>query len=241
MLKHLTIASILASVAISADADTFQFQFSGGGATATGSFTTSDTAAGTLAGVFIAEFANVSALNVTVAGASSGNGTFALTDFNRWLFRSTGALNFTQNLVGQENFNSFTLFGIGSPRPTATFYFEMTSDAGTGTAMDLACFFLQGVGTCGTPVSVRFAAFAPFSNFRTRGAAQTLDSLNGGSGEMANLLTILSAMTPAQQAAVLERLAPITSRAVQLSLRNNMLMSFDRLSARMDAVNGQQN
>lgn len=78
--------------------------------------------------------------------------------------------------------------------------------------------------------------FAPNANFRTLGAAQTLDSLNGGSGEMANLLTTLSAMTPAQQAAVLERLAPVTNRAVQLSLRNNLLMSFDRLSARMDAM-----
>jgi outer membrane autotransporter protein len=78
--------------------------------------------------------------------------------------------------------------------------------------------------------------YVPASNFRTLGAAEILDALNGGSGEMANLLTALSAMTPAQQAAVLERLAPVTSRAVQLSLRNNLLMSFDRLSARMDAM-----
>lgn len=233
MLKHLTLASILAGISITADADTFQFQFSGSGATATGSFTTSDTAAGTLAGTFNANFANVSALNLTVAGASSGNGTFALSDFNNMFFRSNGALNFTQNLVGQADFADFNLLGTGSPAPRGTNFFVLRSDDGSGTSMNLACFFLQGVGTCGTPVS---AAFAPISNFRTQGAAQTLDSLNGGSGEMANLLTTLSAMTPAQQAAVLERLAPGTNRAVQLSLRNNLLMSFDRLSARMDAM-----
>lgn len=78
--------------------------------------------------------------------------------------------------------------------------------------------------------------FAPNSNFRSFGAAHVLDTLNGGSGEMTNLLTALAAMTPAQQAAILEKLAPVTNRAVQLSLRNNMLMSFDRFSARLDAM-----
>lgn len=112
MIKHLTIASILGGIAISANADTFQFQFSGSGATATGSFTTSDTAAGTLAGAFNANanFGNISALNLTVAGASSGNGTFGLTDFTSWRFRSSGALNFSQNLAGQANFFDFNFF-----------------------------------------------------------------------------------------------------------------------------------
>ena len=138
----------------SAIADTFNFQFSGrgsdSGATATGSFTTSDTTTGTLAGVFNASFNNVSALNVLVAGASAGNGTFALTNFSSWFFTSSGALNFTTNLVGQPPFTDFNLFGTGSPSPYGTTYFTLTSNGGSGTPMTLSCFYLQGAGNlCG--------------------------------------------------------------------------------------------
>ena len=101
-------------------ADTFTFEFSSGGAT-TGAFTTSDTAAGTLAGAFfISGLGNVSALSATVAGADGGNGSFALGDFNNMFFASSGPLDFTANLANDANLSDFNLFSpSGGPNGVA--------------------------------------------------------------------------------------------------------------------------
>jgi outer membrane autotransporter protein len=63
-----------------------------------------------------------------------------------------------------------------------------------------------------------------------------LDSLNGGSGAMGNVLTQLSALSPAQQSQELQRLTPTPNRSIQLSSRNILLNSFDLQSLRLDSL-----
>lgn len=162
--KFLTRAALLAATAAFNPApalaaagilpgDTFVFKFEGSGASATGSFTmtTGYNATEALAGNFNnPAFARYSAINMTVAGASAGNGTFTLANFGGVAFNSTGALNFATNLAGQANLHDLNFFGTGSPAPTGTSVFTLTSDDANGTAMLLTCFYLQGVGNCGS-------------------------------------------------------------------------------------------
>ena len=81
----------------------------------------------------------ITGLTVNVTGAGSGNGTFHLSDFRGIYFRSLGALDYTQELVGQNsgNFNGssssdFNLFNIGGTpgAPNGTSYCQLTPSGG---------------------------------------------------------------------------------------------------------------
>jgi hypothetical protein len=93
----------------------------------------------------------VLALTVTVAGASSGNGTFTLNDFHdiEWC-TNDATLDFSRELVGQPtkgdpwgtpngNAGDFNLFGNkGTPAPVGEFFFALCADGGLEDCMVLA-------------------------------------------------------------------------------------------------------
>jgi hypothetical protein len=107
----------------------------------------------------------VLALNVTVSGASAGNGTYGLADFSRVNFATNGGtLDFSKSLIGQptngspwgtpdSNGGDFNLFGAGtSPNVTAPdgewFFTLCTNGGGLG----------SGVSDCTNLVSMINAA-----------------------------------------------------------------------------------
>ena len=137
--------------------DTFVFKFEGSGASATGSFTMTTGYNHTegLSGAFSdPSLANYSAINMLVAGASAGNGTFSLADFSSVAFNTNGTLNYSANLAGQAYLTDLNFFGTGAPAPRGTDVFTLTSDDGAGTNMLLTCVYLQGVGTCGSAAAL---------------------------------------------------------------------------------------
>ena len=81
-------------------------------------------------------------LSITVSGASSGNGSFSLSDYNVFTFSANAPLDFSQELIGQtlaggcvfgDAFCSdFNLQGNSNTAPFGTWYFEMQTDGGTG-------------------------------------------------------------------------------------------------------------
>ena len=93
------------------------------------------------------------ALDVTVSGAASGNGSFTLVDFSFVLFDTAGALlDMTTELVGQPTpggpwgalglpvrNGDFNLFAAG-PAPTGGSPFELTTNGGRGDTMGLQSF-----------------------------------------------------------------------------------------------------
>lgn len=173
-MKHNKLARLPFAIAFSlacgqsALADTFNFRFGlPGAATAVGSFTTSDSTTGSLAGAFNnPSFANLSALNVTVSGASAGNGSFTLADFTNIYFRASSALDFSQNLVGQAALQDFNLFGSPGPAPVGTSIFTLTSNNGADSPMVLSCFALSSVlSACSTS--------APQEQLQTNSANET--------------------------------------------------------------------
>ncbi|ADI30436.1 autotransporter outer membrane beta-barrel domain-containing protein [Methylotenera versatilis] len=232
-LKAISAATVLACLGMqSAMADTFNFQFTGNGATATGSFTTSDTTTGTLAGSFSASFANLSALNVVVAGASAGNGTFSLANFNNIYFQSNGALNFTTNLVGQAHLTDFNLFGTGAPAPVGVTYFTLRTDDFSGVDMTLSCFYLQGTGNlCGNT-----STFVSVSTPNSLGAAIVLDTAPLG---LSIPIAMLTALTPAQQTNALQHIAPNSSRALAVASRQTVSGSLDSVASRIENIREQ--
>ena len=107
----------------------------------------------------------VTALNVTVSGASAGNGTFGLADFDAVLFdTSASALDFSRQLVGQATASpngklwgeidielgssppqsytgDFQLFSkTGSDAPYGIYPFQIGSAEGNGDGLQLVSF-----------------------------------------------------------------------------------------------------
>ncbi len=94
------------------------------------------------------------ALDVTVSGASSGNGSFTMVDFAIAVFDTAGAtLDMTTELVGQPTpggpwgilglfgaNGDFSLYGASPTAPTATFFFELSTNGGSGDKMGLTSF-----------------------------------------------------------------------------------------------------
>jgi hypothetical protein len=161
-----TLAAAVALLAVTASAraqtQTFDLSYSGAafGNTAVGTGTiTLDLSLlnnpGDTSTFFDAPF--VTAFSLTITGASSGNGTFGLADFNDIILFTNGAtLDFSQELVGQPipdglpfgtvpsfgeagDFNIFPNFS-NPAAPVGTFYFAIATDGGLGDQLNLTSF-----------------------------------------------------------------------------------------------------
>ncbi len=215
--------------------DTFVFRFANGGAKATGSISLNHGSNWDTGSFVNPAFGDVTALNVTVSGASAGNGSFTRANFNSVAFNSNGALNRNANFVGQTNFRDFNVFGTGSPAPNGSSPFILAADNGFGTGMTLDCFYLQGVGSCGAPAPAA-GQFVPNSSPRTNSVAAVLDSLNGGTGSMATAITALAGLSAPEQSAALEKLTPSPSRGLQVTTTNSMFSAFNQIGLRLDGL-----
>ncbi|PZN93706.1 MAG: hypothetical protein DCF31_11880 [Alphaproteobacteria bacterium] len=90
--------------------------------------------------------ANVQLLDLTISGATTGNGSFAQTDFASYYFASFSQLDYSQELIGQAmgngcsfgkadfcsfgQFGDFNLFGQFNGAPTGTSYFTLSTAGG---------------------------------------------------------------------------------------------------------------
>jgi outer membrane autotransporter protein len=167
---------------------------------------------------------------MTVVGAASGNGSFTQANFATSFYMTGGPVNKATSLVGQ--FIDFKFVGNGAPAPTNSGSLKaIISNNGTGTEMTLTCFFIQGAGTCGGG-----SAFTPNATPGTSGVAAVLDALGAGTGGMATALTALGALSPAQQAAALEKLTPNSSRGTTVAARDGMSSAMDQVSNRLDGL-----
>lgn len=218
---------VLVLVAMStAQADTFNFLYSGSGATASGSFTTTDTASGTLSGAFMSGYANLTSVTITVAGATSGNGTFNKGEFGNIVFVAGGPLNFSTNLVGQANFLALNFFLVNTHGPQAGVGLtELVADAGTREHMFLTLLLRQ-------PTS----SFATLASATNGGAAAVLDRLTGSTGSMGAAVAALAAMPVAQQAAVLEKLAPTPAAGTLAATQLSMTSALNQVAGRLGGL-----
>jgi hypothetical protein len=91
----------------------------------------------------------VTALSLTVSGATSGNGTFGLADFGGgWVWDTAGVtLNLATQLVGQGGWGStsgsngdFNLFSFGGSAPNGTNFFTLQTNGGNGDQIELTSF-----------------------------------------------------------------------------------------------------
>lgn len=83
--------------------------------------------------------------SITVSGASSGNGSFGLSDYNSYTFSSNAPLDFSQELIGQtiadgcvfgDAFCSdFNFQGSSSTAPFGVWYFELQTNGAAGDSM----------------------------------------------------------------------------------------------------------
>lgn len=138
-----------AALPASADLVVFDLAWSGAsfgnGATATGRITIDDALLANPGNNSSTTPGLVTALVVTISGASAGNGTYGLADFTDF-FLNTGslALDFTRELVGQptgqdpwgtsqpgNTGGDFNLRGA-SPAPNGTHFFRLTTNGGAG-------------------------------------------------------------------------------------------------------------
>lgn len=238
--KHLPLAiAISLACGQSAQADTFNFRFGlEGAATALGSFTTTDSTTGSLAGAFnTSGLANVTALNLTVSGASAGNGTFTLADFNNMYFNSGSALDFTRDLVGQAGFDDFNVFG-SAPTPSGSSNFTLRSNGGGGSSMVLSCFALSSVLSACSSQQGQLQTYAGRLGFA---AASTLDGLRGGANaEMTALIATLDALSPAAQSAALAKIAPQSNQANESAANDFNRSVLSNIGSRLHRAQGER-
>ena len=135
---------------------TFTLNYSGASfgnaATATGQIVIDETLLpnpGSTGGSFANYLQN---LNLTVSGATTGNGTYSLTDFSTFIWNTNGAtLDFTQELVGQASSGSpwgttsgpagdFNLFASTASAPTGYSPFVLSTSSGSGDRLALSNF-----------------------------------------------------------------------------------------------------
>jgi len=124
----------------------------GNTATATGHFDISPTISSDFA---IAPFsADFHLIDLTISGATSGNGTFSESDFTGFVFAFDSPLDFSHELVGQMMSNGctfgnfvnpcydgasgdFNLFSGTAGSPTGVWYFQLNTLLGAGDALAL--------------------------------------------------------------------------------------------------------
>jgi uncharacterized protein with beta-barrel porin domain len=241
-IKKISAATVLACLGMqSANADTFSFQFSNGGVTATGSFVTTDTAAGALSGAFDTSFVATNGLpggawffhlasldvlvqgDVDAFGDTSLNRLFQINEFGDLMFIASGPLNYSSNLAGQTNLVDFNLQNDGAISPSAVANFVLRTWYGTN--LTLNCLFLQGVGQCGG------SGFVPLATPVSVGAAAVLDTAPAG---LSQPIAALGALSFAQQRAILTRLAPETSRAVYAASTRAVNGILDTVQTRIE-------
>lgn len=135
------------TIASSANATLIDFNLSwsgssfDNGASATGTLTFDDTVLFNPASFTVdtpAAIIGITAFQITVSGASAGNGTFGLADFGAGFRWDTGgvALDLTRELVGQtvtggtwgsgEETGDFNMFRSNAAAPSGTWYFTIT-------------------------------------------------------------------------------------------------------------------
>lgn len=84
------------------------------------------------------------------------------------------------------------------------------------------------------------SGFQPRATSTSRGAAGALDGLNGSaSGQMAGVITALEAMTPEQQTAALQKIAPETSAALGMATSQVVGGVLDAVAVRLEGIRTQ--
>jgi len=101
----------------------------------------------------------VTALSVTVSGASSGNGTFGIVDFDRLIWRAGPPVDFTTELVGQAGFQDFNLFSAPFSGVPTGFGDDFITDSRRGDAMRLTSMIAATPSETPVPVPATLALF----------------------------------------------------------------------------------
>jgi hypothetical protein len=115
----------------------------------------------------------VLALTATVSGASAGNGTFGLSDFNEVVFDTNGGtLDFNQQLVGQPTNGDpwgtpsggaggdFNLFRSTLSAPNGQFFFTLCANGGSGDCTNLISAINAAASTTSAPALNNWALLA---------------------------------------------------------------------------------
>ena len=111
---------------------TFVFKYEGSGATAIGSFSmgvgynTTELLSGPFSFVF-QPISSFNAINMTISGATGGNGAFSIADFSNFIFDASRSLDYTRNLTVQVDDLNF--FG-NAPAPSGVMASTLSSNGG---------------------------------------------------------------------------------------------------------------